>query len=203
MKVITPAASEPISLAMARKQCKVDAEGSPPAHEDDDLIVVFTKAAREWCEGYLGVALAPALVETYLDAFPSAEITLEGGPVLAVEGVHYFDEDGVEQTLDPLTYRLDTTAAVAVLRLETDQEWPATEDTTDAVRVRYSIGYSLPDDSPQDAPLPALAKSAMLLLIRHLYDNRSQTVERNLQVIPFGVTSLLSMIPGKVRRGFA
>ena len=201
MKIITPPASEPITLEMARKQCKVDAEGSPPTHEDDDIIELFVSAAREWCEAYLGRAVAPTLVEISLDAFPDAEITLESGPVLGVSGLYYLDEDGIEQTLDPSVYRLDTTEPVAVLRLNTDESWPATENTTDAVRVQYTIGYSASGDSPQDAPLPKSIQVAILLLVAHLYENRSNTVVQALSNIPFGVTAFLS--PLKLRKGFA
>lgn len=201
MKIITPASSEPVTLEMARKQCKVDAEGSPPIHEDDDIIQLFISAAREWCEAYLGRAVAPTLVEISLDQFPDAEITLESGPVLGVAGVYYLDEDGAEQTLAPSVYSLDTTDQVAVLRLNTDEEWPATQDTTDAVRIQYTIGYSAAGDSPQDAPLPKSIQVAILLLIAHLYENRSNTVTQALTTIPFGVTTFLS--PLKLRKGFA
>lgn len=201
MKIITPATSEPVTLEMARKQCKVDAEGSPPTHEDDDIIELFISAAREWCEAYLGRAVAPTLVEITLDEFPAAELTLESGPVLGVEGVYYLDEDGAEQTLASSVYRLDTTEQVAVLRLNADEEWPATDDTTDTVRVRYTIGYSAAGDSPQDAPLPKSIQVAILLLIAHLYENRSNTVAQALTAIPFGVTTFLS--PLKLRKGFA
>lgn len=201
MKIITPASSEPVTLEMARKQCKVDAEGSPPIHEDDDIIQLFISAAREWCEAYLGRAVAPTLVEISLDQFPDAEITLESGPVLGVAGVYYLDEDGAEQTLAPSVYSLDTTDQVAVLRLNTDEEWPATQDTTDAVRIQYTIGYSAAGDSPQDAPLPKSIQVAILLLIAHLYENRSNTVTQAMTTIPFGVTTFLS--PLKLRKGFA
>jgi uncharacterized phiE125 gp8 family phage protein len=201
MKIIIPATDEPITLEMARKQCKVDGEGSPPVHEDDDIINIFISASREWCEAYLGRRIAPTTVEIVFDEFPDDEITLESGPVLGVTGVYYLDEDGVEQTLDPATYRLDTSDAIAVLRLNTDQEWPATDDTTDAVRVQYTIGYSAAADSPQDAPLPKSIQVAMLLLIAHLYKNRENTVAQALTTIPFGVTTFLS--PLKLRKGFA
>ena len=201
MKIIIPATSEPVTLEMARKQCKVDATGSPPTHEDDDIIELFISAAREWCEAYLGLTVAPTVVEITLDAFPDEELPLESGPVLGITSIYYFDEDGIEQLLDSSVYRLDTTDPIAVLRLNTDQEWPATDDTTDAVRVRYTIGYSAAGESPQDYPLPKSIQVAILLLIAHLYENRSNTVTQALTAIPYGVTTFLS--PLKLRRGFA
>lgn len=201
MKIIVPATVEPITLAMARKQCKVDAEGSPPAHEDDDLLALFTTAAREWCEAYLGMTVAPAVVEIVRDAFPAGTLALESGPVLGVASVEYLDSTGALQTLSPLTYTLDTTKQVAVIRLVDGQAWPDAKVVSNAVAVRYVVGYSLPGDSPQDAPLPASVRVAMLLLIGHLYKNREDTIDANLANIPMGARALLS--PIKLRRGFA
>ena len=201
MRVITPATDEPVSLALARKQCKVDATGSPPAHEDDDLIQLFVSAAREWCEVYLGRIVAPTTVEITLDEFPSDEITLESGPVLGVVGITYLDEDSVSQTVDPLTYTLDTADPVAVIRLNTDEEWPTSDASANNIRVQYLVGYSIPGDSPQDAPLPQSIRAAILLVTAHLYRNRESTADKVLQEIPMGARFLLS--PFMLRKRFA
>lgn len=216
MKIITPALTEPITLAMARKQCKVDAEGSPPTHEDDDLIQLFTSAAREWCEAYLGLIVAPTLVEIRLDEFPAqvtrvstsgvsstepGSITLESGPVLGIDSIAYVDPDSADLLVDNTLYALDTTGQVAVIRLNTDAAWPDTKNEANAVTVRYLVGYSTPGDSPQDAPLPKSIQTAILLIIAHLYRNREQTTAANLMTIPMGATAFLS--PLKLRSGFA
>jgi len=196
MKIITPAIGEPITLAMARKQCRVDAEGSPPAHEDDDLIEVFIAAAREWCEAYTGRIFSPTVVEVAFASFPAGAMTLQSGPVLAVESIAYTDADGNAATVDPLTYGIDDDATAIVLN---DGElWPSAIGT---VTVRYTVGYSLDDDSPLLAPLPKSIKTAMLLIIGHLYRNREASVERALTTIPMGVTFFLG--PFKLRKGFA
>ena len=220
MKIITPAIAEPISLETARKQCRVDAEGSPPAHEDDELIAIFLTAAREWAEDELGMTLAPAIVESSFDAFPSqvtstnsagqtittpGALVLESGPVLGIESIKYLDTDGFEATVDWTTYYLDTNDQVPVVRLffgdPDDDPWPTSNGAANNVKVRYSVGYSLPGDSPQDAALPARVKAAILLVLGHLYQNRSNTVEKNLSEIPLGAAALLS--PLKLRKGFA
>lgn len=200
MKIITPATTEPITLALARKQCRVDPEGSPPVHEDDELIELFLSTAREWCEAYLGKLIAPTLVEISGNEFAD-EITLESGPVLSVESITYYDEDGAQQTIDPGNYELDTTEQIAVIRLVGDATWPTTDGTNDNIRVRYTIGYSVVGESPQVAPLPKSIKTAILLLTNHLYENRSSTVEKALSEMPMGVRFFLG--PIALRRGFA
>lgn len=227
MKIIIPATVEPITLAMARKQCKVDAEGSPPAHEDDDLIALYLSAAREWCEAYMGRIVAPTLVEIALDEFPknfrtrpngwlpgqvfadftgvsllrSTQIVLEQGPVLGVQSITYVNEFGMDMVVDPGIYMLDTEDQIAAIVLHSGASWPEAKALPNSIRVRYVLGYSLPGDSPQEAPLPKSIQIAILLLLAHLYRNREATIDANLMMVPMGVTAFLS--PLKLRSGFA
>ena len=46
--------TEPLTLAQARLQCRIDAEGSPPSHPDDDLLAAFVAVAREQVERFFG-----------------------------------------------------------------------------------------------------------------------------------------------------
>lgn len=201
MKIINPAIAEPVSLELARKQCRVDAEGSPPTHVDDDLIKLYLSAAREWCEAYLGMIVAPTTAQISIDAFPAGTIALETGPVLSVVAVLYRDADGAEQTFDDTAYELDTSEQVPAVRLLPDKTWPTTDGSADNVRVQFSVGYSPVGDSPQTAPLPGGIRTAILLITAHLYRQRENTVEKNLAEIPLGAKFFLN--PIKLRRGFA
>ena len=66
-KVIVDATSEPLTLAEARLQCRVDpiddldSDGNG-THPDDDLIEMLITAAREYCEQFLGVSLVRGYV---------------------------------------------------------------------------------------------------------------------------------------------
>lgn len=207
MNVISYAIAEPITLAQARKQCRVDPTGSPPTHVDDDLIEIFMGAAREWAETELGRIIAPTLVQSSANAFPASigstqdTLTLETAPVLGITSIVYDDEDEVEQTLDASLYTLDQTAQIPVVRLVSGESWPATAAIANAVRVTYTVGYSAVGDSPQSYPLPYRIKASILLVIGHLYKNRENTIAQNLQTIPMGAASFLAGI--SLRRGFA
>lgn len=201
IKTIVEPAAEPVSLEMARKQCKVDAEGSPPTHEDDDLIQAFTTAAREWCEAYTGRTIAKKTLELALDEFPEADILIESGPVAGIESITYIDEDGAEQTVDSASYTLDQYQEQTWVIPAIEFTWPATLATVNAVKVRFAAGYTTDTDSPNDLPLPKSIQIAILLLLGHLYENRSNTTDQALTAIPFGVTAFLS--PLKLRKGFA
>lgn len=215
MKVIFEATTEPIDIDTARKQCKVDADipdGSGGfTSEDDDLIMMYLGAAREWCEAHLGVKIAPTTVQTTLDSFPASTtannvetggpITLESSPVLALLAITYIDADGLDAVVDDSVYYLDTGPAIPLVRCHTGQVWPTTDGSVENVKVDYSVGYSDPTQSPSPAPIPKSMKIAILLLTSHLYDHRSSTIENALSEMPMGVSFFLG--PFKVRRAFA
>jgi uncharacterized phiE125 gp8 family phage protein len=147
MKIITPPTVEPITLVQARKQCKVDAEGDPPVHEDDDLLMLYATAAREWCEHFTGIAIAPTGVQIEMSSFPSA-IVLESGPVIGITSVTYLDDAAVRQTVAPSVYYLDTNGSVTTLRLKRGQAWPVALAETGSVRVQYDIGFGVVTTPP-------------------------------------------------------
>src|SRR6185369_13879861 len=74
LRQIGEVAGEQITLAQARLHLRLDDDGdSPPSHPDDPWLTDFgIPAAREWCEAYLGRALAPTVFELSLGAFPRA-----------------------------------------------------------------------------------------------------------------------------------
>src|SRR4051794_11419297 len=95
-KVVTPVEIEPVSLAEARLQCKVD--------DDDDshdaALTSLITAARENAEHHTGRALAVQTLEMALDAFPACGgFGLPMLPVASVASIKYTDAAGAEQTL--------------------------------------------------------------------------------------------------------
>lgn len=156
-KVITPAASEPVSLAEARLQCKVDSDDT----SHDDLLEGLITAAREYAEHYTGRALASVTLEAALNEFPSCdgEIALPMPPVTSIASIKYTDPSGSEQTVSSGDYALSTYGDSRTVTLNYGNSWPSTQDVPDSVRVRFVAGYGL-EDGP---PLPKAVKAAMLL----------------------------------------
>lgn len=190
--------AEQISLEEARRQCKLDAEGSPPTHEDDPLLEGIIPAAREMAEEYNGRVFAPATYEVIYDSFPSAELYLPKPPVIEILSVTYLIDDGsggvAEATMDPLDYTLDISDDEPAFLLPAyGTEWPTPLERANAVRVRYRAGYSLPGDSPQTNPLPKVYRAAMLLQIGHLYKNREAYTEREAYELGAGVRTMLDI----------
>lgn len=152
-KVVTPVATEPVTLAEARLQCKVDADDTT----HDALITGLITAAREFAEHYTGRALAPQTLEAALDAFTDDDyIDLPMPPVSSVTSIKYTDTAGAEQTLSTGAYTLSPYSLSNRVNLTADADWPSTQDVANAVRVRFVAGY---------ATIPQAAKAAILLHI--------------------------------------
>ena len=210
LRIVSGPTEEQITLAQAQAHLRLDLYGSPGSHPDDDLIEdVYIPAAREICESISGRALAPKVYELGLSAFPQSPgfysmrqgINLRVGPVAGVASVTYVDGDGVDIVLTDADFTADVYTEPGWVYPLYGGSWPGTRNISNSVRVRFNAGYDGPLGSPQDRPLPAKYRAAMLLALGHLYENREQTTTLKLDEIPMGVYSLL--LPDSLRIGFA
>lgn len=160
MKLITPPTVEPITLAEAKAHLRI-------THTDEDaLITSLISVARADAENELQRSLITQTREIARDAFPAA-IELTFGPVIAVTSVKFDDPAGIEQTLDPATYRLDTYRLSGWIVPDPDYSWPETRQHVNAVRVRYTAGYG-----PAATDVPAPIRQWILLRIGTLFEHR-------------------------------
>ena len=178
-KIITQPTKAPITLDQAKDHLRVTID------DDDSLISELIISARVWTEVYLRRALLTQTWELYLDQFPDC-IELPYSPIQSVTSVKYIDSDGAEQTLATSEYSVYEKKEPGLIVEAYDKTWPSTRSVKDAVTVQYIAGW-------QNAiNIPGTIKSAMLLLIGHLYENREQSII-GVQVneIPFGIEALL------------
>lgn len=147
IRTIVPPSIEPVSLAQAKTQLRVD-----HAHEDA-LIEMLIRAAREQAEHRTGRALITRTVELSLDAFPAGPIDLQMPIAQSIVSVSYVDAAGNVQVLDPLEYSLDahTLPAGWLHPSAALGPWPATARTANAVRIEFVTGYGA---APESVPAP-------------------------------------------------
>jgi len=156
--LITPPAIEPISLAEARLQCRIDDT------VDDTLLAIYIQSARQQAEHRLGRSLITQTWERVLDAWPT-DIRLGRPPVLSVVSVTYIGADLQEHTVPSTDYALDSTTEPGyVIPVST---WPTAADVANAVRVRFTCGYG-----PAATDVPAPVRSWMLLTVGALSAQR-------------------------------
>lgn len=189
LKRVTAPAVEPVTLAEAKAHLRVDDTNS------DTEITAMIRSAREWVETYIDRSLVHTQWRASYDEFPW-EFELPRPP-MASSGtttavtVTYTLETGSTATLDATTYRVDRDDTPGVIRTVYSGTWPGHLADQNAVTVTWWGGYGSDGTS-----VPQAIRSAMLMLIAHLYENRVATVSTGAvpQDLPFGVTALLDTV---------
>lgn len=177
--ILTSAASaEPITLAEAKAQCRVDTS------DDDSLFGIYIAAARGKAEQLTGRRLITQTWAQTLDAFPAADdpILLEVSPVASISSLTYVDTAGATQTLSSGAYVLDKGRAVARLTPLPGTDWPSADDRPNAVTVTMVCGYGT-----AGTDVPSDIRSWLLLTIGFLYTQREA----------IDVTGKTSELPGR------
>lgn len=149
VKLITPPAEQPLTLAGAKLWLKVTQS------DDDDTINSLLTSTTNWLETFIRRALVMQTWELVLDAFP-AEIRLPLGRTQAVAQITYRDLDGELQTLTGPSseaagddYQEDLSDDDGGLILPPlEGSWPGTRRVPGAIRVRFTAGYGEPEDIP-------------------------------------------------------
>lgn len=206
VEVVTPPASEPVSLDEMKLHLKMDGISA-----DDDLIAALVSAARERCETITRRAFLTTTFDVFLDWFPGytptyqllrelgrgwgpssqlapgqylGEVRLPRPPLQSVTFVKYVDPSGTLQTIDPADYRVTSAGTPGRVTPLFGRVWPPSQVISDAVNVRFVAGFG---DDPSD--VPASARAAVKLLAAHLYENRSDAGD-----VPAGVRALLASL---------
>lgn len=182
-KVTVEPTSEPLTLLEAKLHLRVDHS------EEDSLISLIIRTARETAEKHTNRSLITQTRVLKMDSFPRCrEIMLPNGAVSSVTSISYIDQNEVAQTLSTDEYYVDVDSDIARIRVK--NYWPATFCKPNVVTITYVAGYG------SAVSVPSAIKSAMLLLIGHLYENREQVVIGSTSLIgtelPFGVEMILS-----------
>lgn len=163
VKVVTPPADEPVSLAEAKKRLRVTVDA-----EDDDLTDLVAEC-REQAEDECGRAFVTQTLDLFLDGFPRGRgaIELPRPPLQSVTTVKYYDAAGELQTLDAAAYHVAAGAEPGrVVPVADGDGWPVTQaGRPQAVEVRYVAGYGLA------AAVPRSAKAAVLALVADRHAN--------------------------------
>lgn len=160
--VVTPPASEPVSLAEAKLFLRID-------HTvEDTLIATLIGAAREAVETGCGRALITRRVRESLDIWRRDAVggaTLALGPVTGVVVVRLLADNGAQSIIDPERYRLEGDRDRP--RLVFASGLPATLRSAGGIEIEYDAGYAA-----SAADLPVALRLAALHIVAALYEAR-------------------------------
>lgn len=151
--VLTNITEEPVSLEDFKVYLRTILGDTS---EDDAVIEPVISAAREYCEGITGRAIAQQEVQLVLDSLEHF-ITLPKPPIVSVTSITYKDENGdVHEIEDFIT---DTIKGIVYIpNLPNEKLYPFSP-----VTVQYNAGYT---------DVPKMLRQAILLVGAHWYENR-------------------------------
>lgn len=179
LTLATAPASEPVTTAEAKAHLRV-------THSSEDtLIAALITAARQHVESVTRRALINQTWDLSLDYFPDI-IYLQKGRLQSVSSITYVDTDGTTQTLSSSLYTVDTKREPGRVIPAYGESWPSTRDHINCVTVRFVAGYGA-----NASDVPQALKSAILLLIGQLFENREATAERAPEEVPLAFNALV------------
>ena len=163
----------------------------------DSYLSSIELATRMAIEDYLGMSIFPVQYKTYYGTFngmggsqisldlPEVSQAFQGQAGVTINSVQYFNGDTapVLITMAASTYYYDPTGNKVVV-----SGLPNTVSNfvTNPIMVTYTCNANPVGQYP-------VIKQAGLMLLTHIYNNRSNTTEAKLNDIPFGVAQLLRM----------
>lgn len=151
-RLLTGPAALAVSLDRAKENLRID--GS----DMDALVTGWLAGVIAYAEHYTGRAFIHQAWRVTLDGFSGA-IRIPVSPVATVTSLKYLDAAGVEQTLDPLDYYVDTVSEPGCVVPAPGTEWPDTYDRINSVVADVVCGYGAADTStPPGIALFILAK---------------------------------------------
>jgi len=172
----TPPATEPITLAEAQAQLKVDGE--------DDYINALISTARVMVERYLNRSLITQTWTAYSDDW--CDLELPYPPLISVTSVKYYGLDSQTlTTLDPTQYYwVDNVKEPGCIEFKYGTVKPLLMySRPNRIEVEYVAGYSA---------VPEPIKHAIKILITDMYKNRDQyMIGANVNKIPNYITDLI------------
>lgn len=208
-------ASNPVTLAEAKSHLRIDSSA------EDDLIGTLITAATRWAEDYTDRTFCHTQWQMRIDSFygpvgspvqfglkadgnniegrqgtvPNLDIELPRPPMVqtgtaTAVTITYTPSAGASTaTLDATEYRVDREATPGVCRPLYGKTWPTHLVDQNSTVVSWYAGYSATGTS-----VPAPVKSAILMLVAHLWRNREMATETALSEVPMGTKALLDTI---------
>lgn len=173
LRAITPPTGFAVSVSDARRHLRLE------QLDDDAAIAVYIEAAQASL-AYLNRAILPAsyAYDLYCTT-PIVEIPMP--PLRQVTAVRLPDNSLIAST----NYRVTTTSqGRGIIQPVTGYSWPTPLSGSLVASIEFDAGY---------VKTPSAIRSAILLIVGALFENRSAASPVSLTELPFGVDRLVSV----------
>ena len=164
--------------------------------DKDALIDALQAAAVSYLDGWSGVLGRCLSEQTWRQDFDRFArcLRLPLAPVINVASVKYDDVNDIEQTIAPTNYTLLEDDLGPHVVFADNFAFPAIHGTRPALRVSYVAGYATSGVDPNIvSAVPSALKHAVLMLVRHWFDNPSAVVVGvSAQSVPLAVEALIT-----------
>jgi uncharacterized phiE125 gp8 family phage protein len=192
--LVMPPASEPITLAEAKAQCRTDSTA------DDALLTSLIIAARMVAELILGRALITQTLRLLCDVAPTGQsLSLPRPPLQSITHIKTYDDADVATLFPASQYYADSSSQPGRVVLRGAARWPAIGRSAHGFEVQYVVGYGAAAD------VPAAIKQGMLAHIAQLYTHRGDELQREGQPDPRAIAipaqALALYAPYRLLRG--
>lgn len=190
-KLITAPSVEPVSVTEAKSAHNISIS------DDDTLIGIFIKAAREYFEWRTGRTVHETVWEYVLENWPAKDyIALpRATPLISITSVIYKDSDGAATTWSSSEYIADSDEMPGRVVLAYNQSWPSfTPYPVSPIRIRYKAGIATASPVTE---ADAWIKLPILLLVGGMYANRESEIVTNFAMVQetalkYGVEAFIS-----------
>lgn len=181
---VTNPTVEPVSLSMAKSQCRIDTDA------EDEYIQNLIAVARQYVEDVLDITLCTTVWEARYDLFPVWAIVLPRAPMAAgTVTVTYRNGDGTYGTLSSASgdFQVDTKSVPGRIFPLWARAWPPTRGDENSVVVQFTAGYGADGTN-----VPPVAKHLILMLVAHLFESRQPAVVGGVTSVPYTFDTLLA-----------
>jgi hypothetical protein len=197
IEVLIAAARESVELATGRaiisQQWMLNLPNWAAGYRDDDRSGELLPVGTNTQTANSLLALYPNMRRTDWSLIP-----LERSPLVSIDLVQYYDVNEELQSISAWDAETNPTGVYyapsgtiidpGFLALRSDQSWPDTYIRPDAVQIKFTAGYGTAASS-----VPNNVRHAVLLLTKHLYDNRDVVIVGSGSAIeiPHGIRNIL------------
>tara|TARA_R110000868_G_scaffold23387_2_gene94415 strand:- start:124 stop:708 length:585 start_codon:yes stop_codon:yes gene_type:complete len=162
-RLVTGPSTEPLTYAEAKAYLRLNDDS------EQSLVTSLISAARGIVEGQTWRPLISQVWATQLDfsEVNTSVIRINKAPIISIDTITYYDSNNALQTLSASNWESDIYGSPARVRLKTP---PIVYERMNALQVNFTAGYA------NAAAVPNDIKSALYMIIGHLYENRQDVV---------------------------